>query len=174
MFRPSQKPCRSVFALARLRITGVSSFSNGLRSRIVKFRSAPRPAKPAPNDVRLPWMPRRVRSPNMSKNWSSSTGSGSACFSGIVEFAASSWFDVPRVSWTYFRPSADRGRIFTSVSAGSGWTTVWSLRHSTAMTLPLGWVCGSMHDTVPTRVPPSRTSLPFTRPAAFGTSTLRS
>ena len=172
--RPFQKPWRSVFALARLRMTGVRLSSSGLRSRIVKFRSAPREAKPAPKFVRLPWIARRVRSGNMSKNSSSSTGWGSAWRSGIVEFAARSCVDVPRVSWTYFRPSADRGRIFTRVSAGSGLTTVSSFRHSTAMTSPLGCVCGSMQETVPTRVPPTRTSLPFTSPAAFGTSTLRS
>ena len=60
------------------------------------------------------------------------------------------------------------------VSAGSGSIERWSLRLRLAMTVPSGSVWGVICVTVPTRVPPSRTSLPLTSPAALGTRTLRS
>ena len=58
----------------------------------------------------------------MFVNSSNSTGAGVAEASGIVSPSSKPSRDVPRVSSTYFRPSADRGRISTVESRGSGAT----------------------------------------------------
>jgi len=66
-------------------------------------------------------------------------------------------------------PSADRGRTITVESTGSGLIVVSSLRSSRATTEPSLRTTGVIASSVPTRVPPIRTSLPTTRFAAFGT-----
>ena len=82
--------------------------------------------------------------------------------------------DVPLVISTYLRPSAERGRMSTVESTGSGLTVVSSLSVSSAVTEPSLAVTGVMSVTAPTRVPPMRTSLPLTRLAALGTRVLSS
>ena len=81
---------------------------------------------------------------------------------------------LPGVSSTYFRPSADFGRTMNVVSTGSGWMSRSSFRSRRALGLPLALGTGLILLTVPTRAPPIRTSLPFTRLAAFGTLAFRS
>jgi NAD(P)-dependent dehydrogenase (short-subunit alcohol dehydrogenase family) len=99
---------------------------------------------------------------------------GLALRSGTV---APSWkprLEVPLVISTYFSPSAERGRMSTVESTGSGLTVVSSLSVSSALTEPSSAVTGVMSVTAPTRVPPMRTSLPLTRLAALGTRVLSS
>jgi hypothetical protein len=116
----------------------------------------------------------RVLSSNMLSTWSISTGSGRALRNGIVAPSSKPSLEVPFVIWTYFRPSADRGRMITVESTGSGLTAVSILSVRTAVTEPSGFCLGAMSLTAPTREPPMRTSLPLTRLAAFGTSLLSS
>ena len=73
----------------------------------------------------------------------------------------------------YLRPSAERGRIMIVESTGSGLIRVSSLRSSLAITEPLSCCTGVILSTTPTRRPPMRTSLPFTRLVARGTSAVR-
>ena len=107
----------------------------------------------------------------MFRTSSISTGFGLACVIGTVLPSGQPRFEVPLVSSTYFRPSADRGRTMTVESIGSGLTVVSSFSPSCAVTVPLRLRTGSIESTTPTRVPPRRTSLPFTRLAALGTLT---
>ena len=53
-----------------------------------------------------------------------------ACVSGIVLPSGQPRLEVPLVSSTYFRPSAERGRTMTVESIGSGLTVVSSFRPS--------------------------------------------
>ena len=78
----------------------------------------------------------------------------------------------PRVICTYLRPSAERGRTMTRRVDRQRLDVVSSLRSSRAATEPFLRTTGVIASTVPTRVPPIRTSLPTTRFAAFGTSAL--
>jgi hypothetical protein len=107
----------------------------------------------------------------MFRTSSISTGLGFACVSGTVLPSGQPRFEVPLVSSTYLRPRAERGRMMTVESIGSGLTVVSSLSPSCAVTVPLAWRTGSIESTTPTRVPPRRTSLPFTRFAELGTLT---
>ena len=68
------------------------------------------------------------------------------------------------------RPSAERGRTSTVESRGSGSTRFSSFMLITAVSMPFEWCTGLISDTLPTRSPPIRTSLPTTRLAAFGSS----
>ena len=155
-------------------MTGSRLISSGLSSSIARLTSGPRPAKALPNSVRLLCEAARVFASNVLRTSSSSTGCGRALRSGIV---APSWkpsLDVPFVISTYLRPSAERGRMSTVESTGSGLTVVSSLSVSSALTEPSLAVTGVMSVTAPTRVPPMRTSLPLTRLAALGTRVLSS
>ena len=76
---------------------------------------------------------------------------------------------------TYFRPSAERGRMIIVESTGSGSTCSSSFSSTSAVggsSPSLG--TGVISETVPTRWPPMRTSLPTTRFAAFENSAFRS
>ena len=108
------------------------------------------------------------------KNSSSSTGSGVACLSGMVAPASKPAFEGPGVSSTYLRPSADRGRTISVESTGTGSTCLSSLRLSRAVDSPVSDGTGVISSITPTRAPPMRTSLPFTRFAALGSWALRS
>ena len=70
---------------------------------------------------------------------------------------------MPFVSSTYFRPSAERGRTFTVESIGTCPVFSSSLSVRIATVLPFDSVTGARFSTTPTRNPPARTSLPFTR-----------
>ena len=83
--------------------------------------------------------------------------------------------EVPGVSSRYFSPSEERSRTITVVSAGSSCRRFSSFRVMTALTAPVrGSWWGASAETVPTRVPPMRTSLPTCRLLASGTCTLMS
>ena len=69
----------------------------------------------------------------------------------------------------YLRPSAERDRMITFESSGSGSTDLSSFRASAAANVPSSSVTGSIDSTTPTRTPPIRTSLPGTSAAASGT-----
>ena len=133
----------------------------------------PRPAKASPNPSRFWRIASRVLSSNMFVNSSNSTGAGVACASGTVSPSAKPSSERPRVSSTYFRPSADFERMSTVESVLSGIASRSSFSDSTAMLEPSSRRSAVMPSTPPTRVPPMRTSLPTTRPAALGTSALR-
>ena len=103
-----------------------------------------------------------------------STGAGVACLSGTVDPA---WYpapDEPGVSSTYLSPSADLERTMNVESTGNGSRSVSSCRSSRADGSPSSLGTGVIVFTTPTREPPMRTSLPFTRLAAFGSSAFRS
>ena len=163
---------RSVSALDRFWATGTTSRSSGASAPIAWLRPAPRPANASPKPRRLAWIAARVGSSNMLRKSSNSTGAGVALASGIVSPSSKPSSDVPRVSSTYLRPSAERGRTSTVVSRGSGSAVRSSFRPSTAMLVPSGRRSASIESTEPTRVPPIRTSLPRTRLAALGVSAL--
>jgi hypothetical protein len=78
------------------------------------------------------------------------------------------------VIWTYFRPSAERGRIMIVEFFGSGSTLVSSFSLRSAEVEPFSAWTTSIALRVPTRAPPIRTSLPRTRPAALGTCAVTS
>ena len=125
-------------------MTGTRLISSGLSSSIARLRSGPRPAKALPNSVRLLCEAARVLSSNVLRTSSSSTGCGVALRSGIVAPSSKPSLDVPLVISTYFRPSAERGRMSTVESTGSGLTVVSSLSVSTALTEPSLAVTGVM------------------------------
>jgi hypothetical protein len=79
---------------------------------------------------------------------------------------------VPRVISTYFRPSADFGRMITVESFGSGSTARSSFIPITATLEPSSRRLVVIESTAPTRAPPIRTSLPLTSAAALGASSL--
>jgi hypothetical protein len=105
----------------------------------------------------------------MLKTSSISTGSGRAFACGIVSPAASVCLERPGVTWTYLRPRAERGRMMIVESLLSGSTVRSSFRPMIAESFPSSVRSGLMLLTTPTRSPPTRTSLPITRPAEFGT-----
>jgi hypothetical protein len=113
---------------------------------------------------------------NVFRKSSNSTGSVELA-SGIVAPALYFWVDVPGVSCTYFRPSAERARMMILESTASGWTVLSSFMFTTAIgtVFPCS-ICtpGLIVSTTPTRKPPTRTSLPGTRFEPFGTRALRS
>jgi hypothetical protein len=84
----------------------------------------------------------------------------------------------PGVSSTYFRPRADRWRTKIVVSAGSGSTALSSfmlmIATASLSRSAVSRVAGVMSSTRPTRKPPIRTSLPFTRFEPDGSSALTS
>ena len=132
----------------------------------------PRPANASPNPRRFVLIASRVGSSNMFTNSSNSTGCGSAAASGSVAPSVKPSRERPRVISTYFRPSAERVRMRTFESSGSGLTWRSSLRASTATVEPSRRRSAVIDSTVPTRAPPMRTSLPRTRLAALGTCAL--
>ena len=73
---------------------------------------------------------------------------------------------------TYLRPSADFGRMITVESLGSGLTPRSSLRPISATLVSFSSRFALIESTAPTRVPPIRTSLPLTRLAALGDSSV--
>jgi hypothetical protein len=109
----------------------------------------------------------------MLKNWSMSTGSGVAALTGIVSPAAKPRDDLPGVTWRNLSPSADLGRIVIVESTGSGSTFLSRLSDSSAAILPSPSWTGTTDLTMPTRTPPTRTSLPLTSASALGTRALR-
>ena len=131
---------------------------------------APRPANASPNSFRFVCEAARVSSSNMFVNSSNSTGAGVAFASGIVSPSAKPSSERPRMISTYLRPSAERGRMRSVESIGSGSTERSILRPSRAMLVPSSRRSTPISSTVPTRVPPIRTSLPRTRFAALGIS----
>ena len=175
--RPSDVTSRPslVCGSERFRITGTRLTSSGLSSSTARLMSGPRPAKALPNSVRLLCDAARVLSSKVPMTWSISTGSGRALRSGTVAPSSKPRLEVPLEISTYLSPSADRGRMSTVESTGSGLTVVSSLSVSCALTAPVFLsVTGVMSVTAPTRVPPMRTSLPLTRLAASGTRVLSS
>ncbi len=106
-----------------------------------------------------------------SKIEKKSSSSGPTVFPlvAITSPSCSSLRDVPRSRSMYFRPSAERGLMRIVVSSGIGTADVSSFSVSWA---PGPFCTGSILVTWPTRKPPSRTSLPMTRRAASGVSTL--
>ena len=71
---------------------------------------------------------------------------------------------------TYFSPSAERGLTSSVESFGSGSTRFSSFIEIVTNTVPSGRRTGVMSVTDPTRTPPMRTSLFFTRLAPLGSS----
>jgi hypothetical protein len=159
---------RFVSRLVRFRATGMMSRKSGRNAPIAWLMLWPRPANASPKPCRFDAAAARVSSSNMFRNSSNSTGAGVAEASGIVSPSSKPSLDVPRLSSTYFSPSADRDRTITVESFGSGETERSSLSPSSAMLLPSSWRVTSILSTEPTRVPPIRTSLPRTRLAALG------
>jgi hypothetical protein len=90
---------------------------------------------------------------------------------GTVAPSANFSSELPRWSSTYFRPSAERGRILISVSTGISPAAWSSFRRSSATVVPSGSAIGVIVSTTPMRKPPSRTSLPSTRFAPLGICT---
>ncbi len=133
------------------------------------FSACPRPARAFPNSVRLAWIAARVGSSKVLKTWSISTGSGVAALSGSVSPASKPSSEVPRCSSRYLRPSAERERTVTVESTGSGSRSWFSSMSSLALTEPSSCWTGSTVVIAPTRMPPTRTSLPGTRVLALGT-----
>ena len=128
---------RFVSRLDRFRATGMMSRSSGRNAPIAWLRlcaaAGERVAEAAAGSC---CAASRVCSSNMFTNSSNSTGAGVACASGIVSPSAKPSSDVPRVSSTYFRPSAERGRMISVESFGSGSTDFSSFRPRTAMLVP--------------------------------------
>ena len=114
----------------------------------------------------------RVGSSKVEKRSSSSSGC-EALASGSVPPASSSLLLSPGVSWMYFRPSAERGLTLTAVSFASGSTVLSSFSSTTARARPSITV-GVIFSTTPTRKPPTRTSLPSTSLAPFGSTAFTS
>ena len=91
--------------------------------------------------------------------------------------AANVCLPLPGVTSTYFRPSADRGRILIVELRASGSTVLSSFIAMTATLLvspPLRTTFGVISSTTPTRKPPTRTSLPATSLLPVGSSAFRS
>ncbi len=143
---------------------------SGSSATIASLMLVPRPASASPNSRRLTWFAARVGSSNIEKKSSNSTGLGVAFLSASVPSSGSPLEELPGVSSTYFRPIVERGRTITVESTGSGLTSVSSFTWSLAVTLPSLYACGSILSMIPTRSPPTRTSLPVTRFDAFGSS----
>ncbi len=89
----------------------------------------------------------------------------------MVAPSAKTFFERPVSSSTYLSPRAERGRMTTFESTGTAPAFLSSLSVRRAPTLWLGSITGCMSVTTPTRKPPERTSLPFTRLAPLETST---
>jgi hypothetical protein len=137
--------------------------------------SSPRPASAVPKPSRLRCEPRRAFTLKVLKTSSISTGSGVACEAGIVSPAEKPSSDSPGVISTYFRPSAERGRMIIVESTGSGSTFFSSFSSTSAVGAESpSPATGVISETAPTRWPPIRTSLPTTRFAALLNSALRS
>ena len=116
--RSARAPGRSATAASRgsdrFCITGTRLRSSGLKASIARLRSAPRPANAVPNSSMFVRPAARVRSSNVLKTSSSSTGAGVAWRQrdrrAVLEARGCS---CPRVICTYFSPSAERGRTIT-------------------------------------------------------------
>ena len=168
-----KKSFRPVFGLERFCITGVSASKKGEKEWIASLRSAPRPVRASPKPVRVSCWSWRFFASNVFSRSSNSTGLP-AFSSGIVEPALKVSFDLPGWISTYFSPSAERGRTISVESVASGSTVLSSFRSRTATerSLPSGGVLRNrvrIVSTMPTRKPPTRTSLPSTRFAPPGT-----
>jgi hypothetical protein len=116
-------------------------------------------------------MASRVGSSNMLRTWSMSTVSGLAASSERVLPSGRSELDCPGRTSRYLSPRADLERTDTCVSSGSGLTLSSSFRSTFAVAVPFSCSSGETVSTVPTRMPPTRTSLPFTSESALGTWT---
>ncbi len=154
--------------------TGMTSRSSVRNAPIAVLIDSPRPANASPKPVVLAAAASRVSSSNMLSTSSNSTGAGVAAAIGIVAPSAKPRSSLPRVTSTNFRPSAERGRMISVESRGSGEASRSIVRSSTAIVEPSSRRLASMPLTKPTREPPIRTSLPTTRLAALGTSALSS
>ncbi len=109
----------------------------------------------------------------LKKSWIC-TGSWD-CETGIVPPSGIIWWECPRVSSRYFRPIVETDSTSVEVSTGSGPACFSSLRLTIAVTRPVAgswWGVSAL--TTPTRLPASRTWLPFCRPEASGSSALMS
>jgi hypothetical protein len=111
---------------------------------------------------------------NVLKTSSNSTGCGVACAFGIVAPGLKPCSDSPGVISTYLSPSAERDRTISVESDGSSSTFFWSFIRIRALVLPFSCRSGVISLMTPIRKPPTRTSLPSTRFAAFGRSALTS
>ena len=81
---------------------------------------------------------------------------------------------LPGLSSRYLRPSGERGRTVTCVSSGSGSSVLSSFSARRATARPRAARPRVISSITPTRLPPIRTSLPATSPAASGTCTVTS
>ena len=115
------------------------------------FTSCPRPASPLPKPTRPLRMPSRVLRSKVLSTSSSSTGRGVAWVSDMVSPALNPTLDVPGVSCTYLRPSADLDLTRIVLSMGSGWTLLSSFIVSMAVVVPPGCRTGRIESTAPTR-----------------------
>jgi len=166
-----KKRPRPVEGEARLPKTGWAVCSSGRSSAIAALIVGPRPASAVPSSSWLRWIASRTGRWNMFSTWSMSTVGGCAAFSGRVAPCGRVWLALPGTTCRYLRPSADLERTVTRVSAGSGSTLLSSFRLTLAVATPSACCTGSTDCTVPTRIPPTRTSLPLTSELASGTWT---
>jgi len=119
----------------------------------------------------LRWIAFRVCESNMFSTWSMSTVAGRAAASESSPPSGNPLREFPGVICRYLRPRADFVRTATVVSIGSGSTLLSSFRLTLAVAVPSLCCTGCTDSTVPTRMPPTRTSFPFTSESASGTWT---
>ena len=167
--RPRKKPARSVCGELRLRITGISRSTSG---RQVADRRVERQAAAGEGVAELELVQldsRRVGSWKVLKSWSISTGSGRAGVEpGASRPAGSPSSDCPGSISRNFSPSAERERTMKVDPRAA------ARRSCRASGRAWRGPCRPLLDrgdrlTVPTRTPPTRTSLPWTSALAFGT-----
>ncbi len=131
---------------------------------IVLFSPSPRPAKELPKVSSSCAIAILVRLSNILKKFCICTGSPD-CEAEIVAPSGSFALERPRVSSRYFRPIVETDSTRVRVSTGSGPACFSSLRLTIAVILPVaGFWWGTSPLTIPTRLPASRTWLPFSRP----------
>ena len=100
-------------------MTGARWVKNDGAAWTVWLRSGPRSVSALPNPVRLSCSALRVGGSKILNTSSICTGT-LVWLTGMVSPSLRNFVvDLPRVSWRYFRPSADRGRTSTVESAGS-------------------------------------------------------
>ena len=167
-----KKRLSSVRGDARFFATGWMSRSSAGSTPSAVLMLSPRPANASPKPWRFSCIAVRVSSLNMLVNSSNSTGAGRDAESGIVSPSSKPESERPRVISTYLRPSADFGRMITVESFGSGLTSRSSLRPISATLVSFSSRFALIESTAPTRAPPIRTSLPLTRFAALGDSSV--
>ena len=155
---------------ARLPATWSSRSTSSGAEATASLKSAPRPASAGPASLSVRCVAVRVSWSNVLMTWSSSTVSRAR--------ASGSWPPcpiarprVPSLSSRYLSPSGDRGRTVTCESSCSGSSVLSSFRVSLAYG-PFAPIWPRIVSIEPTRLPPTRTSLPSTRPTASGTETV--